>query len=64
MYERENRAKQQVRDAKRRERMLAKMDASTPDSPVPSGTYWLRPVGSEDLAKMDAWTVEIRLVST
>jgi hypothetical protein len=64
MYERENRAKQQVRDAKRRERVLAKMDASTPDSPVPSGTYWLRPVGSEDLAKMDAWTVEIRLVST
>jgi hypothetical protein len=36
---------------------------STRDSPVPSGTYRLSPVRREDLAKMDAWTVEITVLS-
>jgi hypothetical protein len=40
------------------------MDASTPDSPVPSGTYRLVPATAAEFAKMDAWMVEITLVST
>jgi hypothetical protein len=54
---------QRERDARRRERVLAKMDASTRDSPIPSGTYRLSPVTREDLAKMDAWMVRITVVS-
>jgi len=62
-YRERNRILQRERDARRRERVLAKMNASTGDSPVPSGTYRLSPVRREDLAKMDAWTVQITLVS-
>ena len=54
---------QRQRDAQRRERVLAKMDVSTGDSPVPSGTYRLTPVTRKDLAKRDAWTVQITVVS-
>jgi len=54
---------QRERDARRRERVLAKMDVSAGDSPVPSGTYRLSPVTREDLAKMDAWMVRITVVS-
>jgi hypothetical protein len=39
------------------------MDASTPIHRVPSGTYRLVPEGAGDLAKMDAWTVKITLIS-
>src|ERR1700693_6476014 len=39
-----NRALQRERDARRGERVLAKMDVSTRDPPVPSGTYRLSPV--------------------
>ena len=63
-YGERNRALQRERDGRRRERVLAKMDVSTRDSPVPSGTYRLSPVRREDLAKMDAWTVEITVLST
>jgi hypothetical protein len=42
---------------------VAKMDVSTRESPVPSGTYRLSPVRRTDVAKMDAWTVEITLIS-
>ena len=59
-----NRALQRERDARRRTRVLAKMDASTAVSPVPSGTYRLSPVTPGNLAKMDAWMVQITLVST
>jgi hypothetical protein len=62
-YGERNRARQHERDARRRARRLAKMDVSTPGSPVPSGTYRLSPVPSRALAKMDAWTVEITLLS-
>ena len=58
-----NRELQRERDARRRERVLAKMDVKTRESPVPSGTYRLSPVTREDLAKMDAWTVQITVVS-
>jgi hypothetical protein len=42
---------------------FAKMDASMPDSRVPSGTYRLVPAAAAEFAKMDAWMVEITLVS-
>ena len=42
---------------------FAKMDASMPDSPVPSGVYRLVPAAPAEFAKMDAWVVEITLVS-
>ena len=58
-----NRTLQRERDRRRRARVLAKMDASTAVSPVPSGTYRLTPATPEDLAKMNAWMVEITLVS-
>jgi hypothetical protein len=54
---------QRERDARQRVRVLAKMDASTAVAPVPSGTYRLTPVTPENLAKMDAWMVEITVVS-
>jgi hypothetical protein len=63
-YGERNRAQQQERDTRRRERVLAKMDVSTRDSAVPSGTYRLSLVGSGELAKMNAWTVEIAVLST
>ena len=58
-----NRRLQHERDARRRVRGLAKMDASTPVKPMPSGLYRLLPVGGDDLAKRDAWTVQITAVS-
>jgi len=62
-YSERNRVLQRERDARRRERVLAKMDARTRDPPVPSGTYRLSPVTRDDLAKMDAWMVQITMVS-
>src|ERR1700675_1482931 len=61
-----NAARQRQRDRRRRAAVaaeFAKMDASTAESPVPSGTYRLVPAGAARFAKMDAWTVEITLVS-
>ena len=43
---------------------LAKMDASPPISPVASGTYRLVPWTGGDLAKKDAWTVRLTVIST
>ena len=63
-YRERNCTQQRERDARRREPVLAKMDVSTRDSPVPSGTYRLSPVLADGLAKMDAWTVEIAVLST
>jgi hypothetical protein len=62
-YGERNRTRQHERDARRRDRLLAKMDVSTLDPPVPSGTYRLSRVSPGALAKMDAWTVEITLLS-
>jgi len=62
-YSERNRILQQYRDDRRRERLLAKKNASTPETPVPAGIYRLTPMTRDDLAKMDAWTVEITVVS-
>jgi hypothetical protein len=39
------------------------MDASTPINVVPSGTYRLLAATGGDLAKKDAWTVKIVVIS-
>jgi len=63
-YVQANRAQQRARDARAAgQGALAKMDVSAADCVVPSGTYRLRPVAPADLANMDMWTVEIRVIS-
>jgi hypothetical protein len=62
-YTDRNRLEQRRRDRRRRAARLAKMDASTPIHPVPSGTYRLLPEADTDLAKKDVWTVKITLIS-
>jgi hypothetical protein len=59
-----NRVRRRERYREESTRRVAKMDVLTPESVVPSGTYQLSPVTSGDVAKMDAWTVEITLLST
>ncbi|HEX8010530.1 MAG TPA: hypothetical protein VF814_06290 [Casimicrobiaceae bacterium] len=58
-----NRLAQRQRDRRRAEAPLAKMDACGREALIRSGTYRLCPVAAGDLAKMDAWTVEITLLS-
>jgi len=62
-YTDRNRVEQRRRDRRRRATRLAKMDASPPIHPVPSGTYRLLPEVDGDLAKKDVWTVKITLIS-
>lgn len=56
-----NRAQQRKRDQASR---LAKMDVSIGESSIPSGRYRLTPVHTSDLAKTDAWMVNISVIST
>ena len=58
-----NRAKQQERARIKALGGVAKMDASTPEMPLPTGTYHLSPVTDATLAKKDAWMVEITLIT-
>ncbi len=58
-----NRAEQRRRDAFRRSRALAKMDSTSGDLPVRSGTYRILPAGGAGLAKMDPITVKITVLS-
>jgi len=62
-YTDRNRLEQRQRDRGRRAARLAKMDASTPTNPIPSGTYRLLAATAGDLAKKDAWTVKITVIS-
>jgi hypothetical protein len=62
-YRERNCVQQRERNARRRKRLIAKMGVSTPDFPVPSGIYRIRPVPATGIAKMDAWAVEITLLS-
>jgi hypothetical protein len=55
-------ARQRQRE-RRHARRFAKMDASRREEAVPSGTYRLVPATSAAFAKMDAWTVEIMVLS-
>jgi hypothetical protein len=58
-----NRAAQRERDRRRQASRLAKMDASPPVPVIVSGTYCLVPWTGNDLAKMDACTVELTVIS-
>ena len=62
-YVERNRALQQERNAKATVAPIAKMDASTPANPLPSGVYHLRLVTDGEIAKMDDWIVEITVHS-
>lgn len=60
-YVARNRARQRERAPGRSE--VAKMDASKAEIHLRSGTYRLSPVIDASLAKMDAWMVEITVLS-
>jgi len=62
-YAQRNRDLQRARNAARAETSIAKMDASAPLSPLPSGTYRLTRALTDEIAKMDAWIVKITLLS-
>jgi len=62
-YTDRNRLEQRRRDRGRRAARLAKMDASAPITLIPSGTYRLLAATAGDLAKKDAWTVKITVIS-
>jgi hypothetical protein len=57
-------AARQRQRRRRRATRFAKMDASTLLSRVPSGTYRIVPATAEEFAKMDAWIVEMTLISS
>ena len=58
-YAERNRNLQRERNASPQNTEIAKMDASTPEMPLPSGIYRLSRVKAGTIAKMDVWTVEI-----
>jgi hypothetical protein len=62
-YTERNRLEQRRRDRQRHASRLAKMDASASVSPIVSGTYRLVPWTGDDLAKMDACTVKLTVIS-
>jgi len=55
-------ARRRQRDRRQTSR-FAKMDASRPLSRVPSGTYRIVPAAPAGFAKMDAWIVEMTVIS-
>jgi len=60
-----NRTQQGARNASQRSRSpIAKMDASQPTLPLPSGTYRLELKDAGGVAKMDAFMVEITVLTT
>lgn len=60
-YVERNRAMQQQRNAKARVGQVAKMDVSDPLARPPSGFYRLSLIPDNGIAKVDVWTVEIRV---
>lgn len=58
-YAESNRIKQRARNKKQ---SLLNVVGGI-DCPVSSGLYRLVPIGTEEIAKMDVWTVEIRVLS-
>jgi hypothetical protein len=57
-----NRLQQQERNGRRIDE-IAKSAASPAEIPLPTGTYRLRILAPENIAKSDAWIVEITLIS-
>jgi hypothetical protein len=62
-YVERNRRRRRERYRQQRACPVAKMDVCKDRSFVPSGTYRLSAVSGGDVAKMDAWMVEITLLS-
>lgn len=62
-YVERNRGQQRSRAKKPKNPAVAKMDVSALMQPFPSGVYRIRTVLVNDVAKMDAWIVEITLLS-
>lgn len=62
-YRERNRKLQYERNSKRKKNEIAKMDAPSPKNQVSSGTYLLTPVRGKSIAKMNAWTVELLVIS-
>lgn len=58
-YAERNRAQQRERNPRPQNGSIAKMDASIPVIPLPSGIYRLSLIAPDGIAKMDVWTVEI-----
>jgi hypothetical protein len=64
-YVERNRALQRERSTGRNGNAIAKMDWSIPALPLISGIYRISQVAANgEIAKMDAWTVEITLISS
>ena len=63
-YNERNRKLQRERNGKRKRSPIAKMDVSAPKPHMISGTYLLIPALVDGIAKMDAWTAEIRFISS
>lgn len=62
-YVEKNRSQQRVRNAARNAGPIANMDLTPSVSPVTSGTYRLSLAQAEEIANMDAWIVEITVLS-
>ncbi|HEY4580403.1 MAG TPA: hypothetical protein VIG89_05150 [Candidatus Acidoferrales bacterium] len=62
-YSERNRTQQRERNKRRRERLIVKMHVSTPVFPMSSGIYRISQALPAGIAKMDAWTVKITLLS-
>jgi hypothetical protein len=58
-YAERNRTQQLERNVRPQNVAIAKMDASIPATPLPSGIYRLCAITPGGIAKMDVWTVEI-----
>jgi hypothetical protein len=65
-YVEQNRRTQRERHPRSTGRAVAKMDASNSEEPVltpPSGIYNMNLIAGSGVAKMDVWTVELRVIS-
>ena len=63
-YTERNRKLQGKRNRKTKRSSIANENASTPDIALQSGRYWLVPISSDGIAKVDAWIVEITVISS
>ena len=63
-YTERNRKLQRERNLKTKRAPIANENASIRDISLQSGRYWLVPIDSDGIAKVDAWIVEITVIST
>jgi hypothetical protein len=63
-YMERNRKLQRERNLKIKRAPIANENASIPTISLQSGRYWLVPIGPGGIAKVDAWIVEITVISS